>query len=389
MIKVMKSFFIFSLLSALVLLSPSLLSAQNAPAGGDAAELLELLGGDMNELLRILEGGGAPATPAPEAGGGGATQLDWIEQMIREQNPLTLSYSPRNPGPGETVTVRIEWAGRHAPASLVHWYVNGELFSSGRGAQSISFTVGEVGEVSTIYAEVVPNVGTPDRTLPLVIGASYVDMLWEAFGTDTPPFYKGKALPSWDSIVRVHVIPRVYSAAGTRIDPGTFIYTWEKNARRADLHNQSGYGRDSVFVLADFARRTHRVTVFLQNEAVGTQVIESIEIRLHDPEILLYEKHPLGGVIFERALSSEIAHPADGSVLRIVAYPFGMSPRNRESILFTWSVNGRRLDNTAAMNRGEIFLTPEGVGTSRLEVSVSNDEEPLQSDEKTIRVTIQ
>jgi hypothetical protein len=400
MIVMMKLFFTFSIFCALVFVNPVELFAQGAsPGGTNAAEIVDLLGGDIEELLRLLEGGGGAPAPLPGAAGGApallpgmggdATQLDWIEQMIREQNPLTLSYSPRNPDPGETVTVRVEMGGRHAPSSLVNWYVDGELFSSGAGAQSISFRVREVGEVSTIYAEVVPRVGTPERTLPLVIGASYIDMLWEAFNAETPPFYKGKALPSWDSIVRVHVIPRVYSATGTRIEPGTFIYTWEKNARRADLNNQSGYGRDSVFVPADFTRRTHRVTVFLANDATGVSTIGSVEIRLHDPEILLYEKHPLGGVIFERALSSSVTHPADGSVLRIVAYPFGMSVRNRESIGFTWSVNGRRLDNTAAMNRGEIFLAPEGAGSSRLQIRVRNEEEPLQLDEKTINVVVQ
>jgi len=387
MIKTMKFLFIsLALLSlAPLLLSPNKLVAQTAPSDAEMAELLRLLGGDTEELLRLLEGGGEGGG----AGRGAAQFPGFIDEIVAARNPRTLSYSPGSPEPGERVTVEIVDHGRPTSSLLINWHINGELFSSGIGARSISFVVGEVGTVSEVYAEVVSPLGIPERTPPITIGASYLDLLWEAFDADAPPFYKGRTLPSWDSIVRVHVIPTVYSGAGTRIQPGTFVYTWEKNARRADLSAQSGYGRDNVFVLADFTRRSHLITVSLANVAKGVSVSRSVGIRLHDPEILLYEKHPLGGVIFERALTSEVARPADGSALRIVAYPFGMDARSRERMRYEWRVDGRRLTNTAAMNRGEISLIPEGRGTSRLEVRVNNDERMLQSGEELIRITTQ
>lgn len=313
-----------------------------------------------------------------------------LEDVISTQNPRALVYSPENPEPGERVTVSIQDYGRPSISSNISWFVDGELFSSGVGATSISFPVKEVGLTTEVYAQIVSSLGTIETTAPIVIGASYVDMLWEAIDADVPPFYKGKALPSWDTIVRLYAVPEIYNASGQQIPASTLVYTWDKNGRPNDLNPQSGYGKSSVFALADFARKQHLFGVSLLHSNTGITSRNRVAIKLQDPEILFYEKHPLGGIIFERALPETIERPATGGGTRVVAYPFGLDNRNKDNISFIWRLNNRIINNTNEMKRGEIPLVSNGSkGVSNVSVEIKSGTKALQSAEKTLRVNIE
>jgi hypothetical protein len=216
-----------------------------------------------------------------------------IEEMTSNVNPLSLTYSPINIKPGDRVTIRIQDYGKPTDSSLIQWYVNGALFSSGVGVKSIAFNAGPAGTVSTVYAEVVRSSGSVEKTAPVVLGASHIDILWEAIDAKTPPFYKGKALPSWDTIIKAHAVPQIFSADGRQTPASTFVYTWKKNQRATDLSLQSGYGKDNVYVLADFGRKQHLVGVDISHTGLGLNSYGSVSIKLHDPETLVYEKHPL------------------------------------------------------------------------------------------------
>lgn len=313
-----------------------------------------------------------------------------IEDMVTNANPLTLTYSPANIKPGDRVTIRIQDYGKPVDFSLINWYVDGVLFSSGVGIKSIAFNVGESGTVSTVYAEVATSLGSIERTAPVVLGSSYIDILWEAIDAKTHPFYKGKALPSWDTIIKAYAVPQAYNTTGQQTPSSAFVYTWKKNQRATDLSPQSGYGKDSVYVLADFARKQHAVGVDISHAGSGLTSFNSVSVKLHDPETLLYEKHPLQGVIFERVLPQQVSQPRSSGSLRVVAYPFGMDARNRGDVIFNWKLNGRALNNTNAMRTGEIPLaSSERSGISTILVEAKNEAKPLQSTKGSLRINVE
>jgi len=312
-------------------------------------------------------------------------------QGVTSQTPLTLVSSPTNPKPGETITITMSDYGQSTSSANIDWYVDNELFSSGIGIKSISFKASDIGIVNTIHANVTRSNGQVQTTAPITVGASYVDILWEAIDAKTLPFYKGKALPSWDTIIKAYVIPEVYSASGVRVPASTFVYTWKKNQRAIDLSAQSGYGKQSAFVLADFARKQHLVSVNLSNETAAVTAGNTVAVKLYDPQILLYEKRPLDGIIFERSLSGEIAQPRANSALRIVAYPFGLDSRSGANVSFKWWLNGRSLTNSGTMYTGEIPLISNNTqrGTSTVSLEVTNWEKPLQSAKGSIKIDVE
>lgn len=331
-------------------------------------------------LLELLEMSGE--------GGGLSTFL--MEELVSNQNPLQLSYTPLNPGPHERVTVSITDHGRPTGSASINWYVNGALYSTGTGMNRISLEMGESGEVFSVFAEISRPGGTMERTTTVVLGASHVDILWEAIDTKTPPFYKGKALASWDTIVRAYVVPEIYAPGGQRLSSSGLEYTWSKNQRPNDLNNQSGYGKESVFVLADFTRKQHVIGVDILHANTGISARAFAPVRLRDSEMLLYEKHPLQGVILERALPNEVNQASEGGNLRVVAYPYGLDSRNRMDVTFKWSLNGRTLQNTGEMNLGEIPLASSGTrGVSAVTVEARNTSKPLQSAKGGLRVIVE
>ncbi|MEX0933173.1 MAG: hypothetical protein WDZ74_00325 [Candidatus Paceibacterota bacterium] len=313
-----------------------------------------------------------------------------IEDMVTNVNPLTLTYSPVNTKPGDRVTIRIQDFGKPTDSLFINWYIDGVLFSSGLGINSIAFNVGPAGVVSTVYAEITKNTGSVERTTPVIVGASHMDILWEAVDAQVPPFYKGKALPSWDTIIKTYAIPEVYSAENQQIPRSTFVYTWSKNQSPIDLNPQSGYGKDNVYVLADFARKRHTVGVDIFHANSGVSSFSSVAVKLHDAETLLYEKHPLEGVIFERALPPLVSQARSSGSLRVVAYPFGMDARNRGDVEFSWKLNGRTLSNTGTMRNGEIpLVSSEQGGISTIVVEARNREKPLQSSTGSLRINVE
>jgi hypothetical protein len=371
MIKNMKiplSLFIFVFLSFLYGL-PVQIKAQSSPNElSGAAELLEQF---------LLSEDGTFDSPS-------------IQELVSNSNPLTLTYSPKNIKPGDRITVRIQDYGKPTDFLSIRWYVDGELFSSGVGIKTISFTAGAPGAVSTVYAEITKSSGSIERTAPIVVGASYIDILWEAVDVKTPPFYKGKMLPSWDTIVRAHAVPEVYSAEGQQIPSSVFVYKWKKNLSAIDLGPQSGYGKDSVYMLADFTRKQHVVGADISHSGFGFNSFNSVAIRLHDASTLLYEKHPLQGIIFEKALPSVVTQTVSSGSLRIVAYPFGLDARNSGDISHTWKLNGRTLNNNSLMNRGEISLVAsDSKGVSTISVETRNKTKPLQSTSGRLRINIE
>jgi hypothetical protein len=133
--------------------------------------------------------------------------------------------------------------------------------------------------------------------------------LWEA-DTFVPQFYKGKALPTYKSIVKLTAIPRFNTFAS---DPALYSYAWTANQIQS---MGKGLGKQSVLVPMKYSGSSVPVEVTVTDHASGsdpsattsaTQLSSgSAQQRLVavDPLILFYEDAPLLGIRFDRALFS-------------------------------------------------------------------------------------
>jgi len=152
---------------------------------------------------------------------------------------VAITVSPEIPGPNENVTITLSSFSVNLNDTKITWSVGGSSVSSGQGKTTFSFTSGPVGtrttiDIAIIFSDI--NVRVEKR---IIIEPSDLDLLWEAPESYTPPFYKGKALPSQEGIIQVAAMPaRKNTSIGSQKN---LSYTWKRNDKTQQ--QASGVGK--------------------------------------------------------------------------------------------------------------------------------------------------
>jgi hypothetical protein len=296
------------------------------------------------------------------------------------EQPLRIQAVTNSPQPGETVQISLNHYGRvYLDSSNITWIVNGEEYESGVGIKQISIEVGSAGSVYAVRALV--NRGSEiEKTQTTTFSVANIDLLWEVLDSYTHPFYKGKALPTMDSAVRMVAIPQVSNQSGM-LPAENLIYNWSKDGgRRA---SDSGYGKNSILVLAEFTRRTHSAEVEVEDPQSGSRWTTSTSFRLSEPEVLFYRKNPLGGIQYEREISDTLDLEQGGSST-IVAEPYYFS--NQDSLEYSWRLNGRSVKDTTTTGNTELPLVSQQKGTSEIDLYVTNKDNIFQSGRGSVKI---
>ena len=183
-----------------------------------------------------------------------------LAQFVPDQ--LVLLSSPESPSPGETVTIQANTPTLDKNRLFFEWTVDGKNRSdfSGLGKNSIKLTAGSVGSVIRIGVKVT---GADREIKPtfLVISVSDLALSWFA-ETYVPPWYKGKALPTQNSVVRVAAIPK-FVIGGSAIAPENLIYHWTLDDQENIL---TGIGQQIFrFRMSDLPKSTHQIEVTVEN----------------------------------------------------------------------------------------------------------------------------
>ena len=165
----------------------------------------------------------------------------------------------------------------------ISWEVNGKNVLSGVGQKSFTTAVGVSGSETSITARIYLPDGQIDKTV--ILRPSGTTLLWQANDSYVPPFYRGKALPSPGSEIKVVAMPEI-KVGGRTADPKAMTYSWKK-----DFSNQpteSGYGKNYYIYTHDFLDNINNVSVETitvdQKYASGA----STSVSTVAPEILFY-----------------------------------------------------------------------------------------------------
>lgn len=288
-----------------------------------------------------------------------ALPLAASSQTIPTVGPaLELATVPTNPSAGDTVTVRAENVASVGNTTFV-WSVDGRVVDQGVGVSAITVTLGGLGTPSTVSVRATEGgVLKGERTLTITPAA--VDIVWEGL-TYTPPFYSGLPLPNPSSEVRLVAVPHVL-AGGVRVSAGTLVYTWYVNSSQAPT--LSGYGRNTLTVRPpQFANDfTVRVRVETPDGSVRTEGVATIEPV--QPEILFYERAPLLGYTFNRAVVDSYALTEEE--VTFGAFPFYVG--NLDAPRYGWSLNGASVDETSEGGR-EVTFRRSGAGSGAFTVA--------------------
>lgn len=289
------------------------------------------------------------------------------------ENDVSVGIYPENPQPRDPVTVTIETYSFNLDSSNTKWYVNGNLAQEGRGLKTLTFQVGNLGQTSNVRIVITSDKGT--LTKNIAITPSIVTITWEA-DTYTPPFFKGKALFSHQSIITFMAQPQIV-VKGRTLNPANLIYTWSKEG--TVLGNQNGYGKQTLTLTGSVISRSMKVMVEVQDTTSGATASGVIQVDPIEPEVLMYVVDPLYGVEYNKAIKGTL--PLNGKEVTLTATPYFFSTNGQygeDNMSYNWSINGNTISDGQNTRTRVFRKVGEVFGISNIGLRILQENKLLQ-----------
>lgn len=265
---------------------------------------------------------------------------------------MTIKTNPKTPGENQDVTVTIESYAVDLDTARIIWSVNKEPRKEGIAEKTFKLRTGALGEKIVVDIAIFTAIGSQINK-QIVIAPSEIDLLWEA-QTYTPPFYKGKALPTYKSLVRVSAIPRWNTLVS---DPSQFIYKWTYNRIQTI---GGGLGKNSVVIPAGWPNSSVPIALETSLTESSWTGYQNTNIPTSEAKLVFYEQAPLLGIQFDHALMG--AKSVSGNEIAIRAVPYFFSTDNylNSELIYTWKINGNNI--VTGMDPMSILVPKQGKG---------------------------
>lgn len=266
-----------------------------------------------------------------------------------------IRTEPRYPVPEKEITVFFTSYEGDLDSALISWFKDGKLIERGRGLTSIKMRAPKAG----VRIEIVAHADLVNGRVIAsehILSPSSVTILVNA-QTHTPPFYKGKAIPTVGGNVNLIALPEFYDSSGKPIDPDTLSYEWWAESGQLEKVK----GRSTVLKNPIFMRDIRvMVTVFGPG---GRNAESDTLIPARTPSIVLYENDPSLGVWYNTSVPpSFLLNKAEVS---LHAEPYFFSKSIIPSLSFDWTLPGSSAPYRSSNQR--LVLRPEE-GASGLSV---------------------
>ncbi|OGI64684.1 hypothetical protein A3H53_03125 [Candidatus Nomurabacteria bacterium RIFCSPLOWO2_02_FULL_40_10] len=297
------------------------------------------------------------------------------------ESSISADTMPPYPEPYESTNVTLKSYTYNLDSVLISWSENGKVIASGTGKKSFSATAPAAGE----SAEVTATIYLPDGAIErkIIIRPSVMELLWQANDSHIPPFYKGKALPTADSEVKVVAMPEIRTSGGLA-DPNNMTYAWKKDY--TNNVDGSGYGKNFFLYINDYLEDSNTISVTASTVGEQHSSQASIEIGTAEPKILFYKNDSILGTIWEMALNS--AHKIQGPEI-VRAVPYFISPEEirTPSLIWNWFINDNPVYLTSLRKNFMPLQAEEGKhGTSKLRLNIENQDKIFQTTDKEINI---
>jgi hypothetical protein len=287
-------------------------------------------------------------------------------QALPSVSNIQYVVSPDVPTPGAPMSIEAQGVGGFLGDSNITWQQDGRTVLSGVGERLFTFTAPKIGGVTRIHVIIDSDQGTITHDFSFSPGS--VNLLWEA-RTTVPPLYKGKALYSAGSQIKVIALSSVASG-GSFVSPNSLSYKWTVNGN--PIPQGSGLGRSTILFAGSQLNTVETVQVdVLSGSAVVAE--GSIVIPATKPSVLMYAKDPLRGVLYDQALPSAVS--LTGQEITINAEPFFFSKESKAAgtLTYTWTLGSSEVSGPDS-DQGLLTLrqTGSGGGQSQLNVAIQN-----------------
>ena len=280
---------------------------------------------------------------------------------------ITISMTPENPVPNGYVRLSALSSTIDMERSDVTWYADNTLIAQGIGQTEADVSAGPLGS-EVVVAVVAQSADGMVASGQAFIRPTELDLLWES-DSYTPPFYKGRVLPSAGTKIRAQAIANLKLPDGTLVPESGIAYTWRRNG--SVIQTASGRGRSFAVFPAPALFGTDLIEV----EAVSADGMlagkTAVRIPSVEPVLLLYEDHPLFGILYGKALG-QAATVKDAEVT-FAAVPYfaeAVSPDDSQ-LAYNWTVNGERVP-ADYIRPSAVTINSEGSsGSARLALSLT------------------
>ncbi len=279
---------------------------------------------------------------------------------------MEITTSPINPKPHDKVSATITNYSTDLDRADISWYENGVLKERGMGKTNFTFTIGGFG-ISTTIEAVVNTVEGFTVKKKKMITPEEIDIMWEA-DTYTPPFYKGKALLSVKSKIKLIAMPNFYSD-GKKISSKNLIYIWRKNSTM--VQKNSGYGKNIFYDESPVLYDERKMSVEVSSFDKSITAYKAINLVSGIPEILFYKNDPLEGVLYRKAIQGRYELSGEELSLRAEPYFFSKEDKDIGNLVYKWYINDNKINN---LGQNAIFRqeSKKITGFSRIKIQINN-----------------
>ncbi|MES2315149.1 MAG: hypothetical protein V4486_00210 [Patescibacteria group bacterium] len=282
---------------------------------------------------------------------------------------IGVTVTPENPAPNENVTISVNSYLNNLDSVSITWMLNGATVLSGVGKKSYSFNAPAAGSQSTVRVRVALPEGPVETSV--LIKPNNMILLWEATDSYVPPFYKGKALATTDSEIKIVAMPEVKG-----ISPKNMVYAWKKDY--TPDQEASGYSKNYYIYTNDYLENANNISV-VASTTDGASSESDISVGAVNPRIVFYKQDNNLGIAWENALGD--GHRIEGEEI-LVAIPYFISPKtlSHPSLVWNWSINNSAVDVQGfKKNFFPIKIDPGTSGTSNIGLQIENKDRLFQN----------
>lgn len=299
-------------------------------------------------------------------------------------NTFFIEITPEYPEPNTTITARAVGNGLELARSTIAWTVNGDPVASGVGHTAITTSTGKIGSRTSVEALAVG----PDRSssrATAVVHPTEVDLVWSA-NSYTPPFFRGRALPSAGTTIAIEAITRFHRENGTPIDSDELVYTWKVNSRV--LGNVSGRGKRTATIPAPPLFGTNIVSATIESlDGVYTGKA-SVRIPSSEPVLELYHDHPLFGVLYNTTIGTNSLFQDVEATFAVIPYYTDTAQSDRD-LTYSWFVNGNAVPESTDDASRITIRTSGSAGIALIELALGHASNWLQNASRTWNITFE
>jgi len=275
-----------------------------------------------------------------------------------EAPDLTITAIPSDPLPGQSIQLQVVSFGANLNFANVVWRQDTRIIDSGVGKTRTVVTAPAAGVTSNISVSISGST-VPSASTAFLLRSAGVDLLWESVDSYTPPFYKGKAMPSVGTIIRA-------TAVASTTAPKTLQYTWYRNGTLQP--NYSGTNRASFYIKKDDinVQESIKVTAASSSFSSSTNAV----ITPKTPSLVLYQKNE-GFIDYSHGSTRLFTTGQPGIVLRFEPYFFSSLRGIMNDLSFDVSTGEQRISGQANINEFRLSR-PDNGGEVPLRVIINN-----------------